>query len=255
MAELLARPLNQQRLALTADIKVTDLTDASYPMDRTAFSSSQEDASLQRQERHKQGQCPSCGQQLFATKSYSSSKRSSRIKWLFGGPVSSGGGEEVGTTKRIPLTVQGQVERGQCLLCVDQGATDEVIYSEGGNATNPMAKISPLGCTAQYKGPYNDYGERHGEGDMTWSNGDVYQGSFFNGVRHGTGTLSFGGDGGEYVGTWECNHIHGSGTRRFPNGDVYVGSYVDGKRSGDGRFYYSNGDMYTGAWTTFGGIL
>jgi hypothetical protein len=118
----------------------------------------------------------------------------------------------------------------------------------------PVAQATPTSpaftpSTAHYAGPFNEYGERHGHGIVTWSNGDRYEGEFFNGVRHGDGSLFF-ADGSEYVGEWECNYMHGHGTRRFPNGDVYVGGYRDGKRSGpDGRFYFANGDLYVGSWS------
>ena len=110
--------------------------------------------------------------------------------------------------------------------------------------------------TAVYHGPYNDYGQRHGEmGEMIWSNGDVYRGSFVQDYREGHGTLSFAAphgsvhqDGGEYVGDWHKDQMHGSGTRRYPNGDVYMGDYVKGVRQGQGRFYYANGDLYWGSW-------
>jgi hypothetical protein len=115
-------------------------------------------------------------------------------------------------------------------------------------STSTAPPPSPVG-TATYQGSYNKYGERHGAGVMTWTNGDRYEGEFFNGVRHGHGSLFF-ADGSEYVGEWECNHMHGSGTRRFVNGDVYVGTYQDGKRCGpDGRFYFANGDLYVGRWS------
>jgi hypothetical protein len=116
-------------------------------------------------------------------------------------------------------------------------------------STAPPPPSSPVVGTATYQGSYNDYGERHGAGIMTWTNGDRYEGEFFNGVRHGHGSLFF-ADGSEYVGEWECNYMHGSGTRRFVNGDVYVGTYQDGKRCGpDGRFYFANGDLYVGRWS------
>jgi hypothetical protein len=111
----------------------------------------------------------------------------------------------------------------------------------------------PVG-TAVYEGPFNDYGEKHGQGAMFWSNADVYQGSFVNDIREGHGTLTFGpsgvnqSDAGEYVGDWRNNQMHGSGTRRYPNGDVFMGQYEYGKRDGEGRFYYANGDLYWGNW-------
>lgn len=113
--------------------------------------------------------------------------------------------------------------------------------------------VIPTG-TAVYDGEYNSYGEKHGQGEMRWSNGDVYKGSFVDDVRQGHGTLTFAAtnpteaDGGEYAGDWTANQMHGNGTRRYPNGDLYVGEYVSGKRHGEGRFYYANGDLFWGQW-------
>lgn len=119
-----------------------------------------------------------------------------------------------------------------------------------------LARTPPVtggGNTATYNGPYNHKGEKHGEGIMTWSNGDVYKGHFVNDRRVGHGVLTFAGsdtqqDSGEYVGDWANDKMHGSGTRRYPNGDVYVGNYIDGKRQGEGRFYFANGDLFFGEW-------
>jgi hypothetical protein len=121
-------------------------------------------------------------------------------------------------------------ERGQCLACI-------------GPALNNVIPDNH----ATYEGLYNNYGQRHGEGTMTWSNGDQYVGNFFNGLRDGLGTITF-GTGGEYSGSWSLDKMHGEGTRRFPNGDVYVGEYAEGKRQGQGRFYFANGDLYVGQW-------
>lgn len=112
----------------------------------------------------------------------------------------------------------------------------------------PSGMATPAASMTAYKGPVNEHDQAHGQGCMRWENGDVYQGEFFNGVRHGNGSLVF-SSGGEYVGDWECNQIHGNGTRRFPNLDVYTGPYVRGQRSGEeGRFYFANGDLYVGAF-------
>ena len=109
-------------------------------------------------------------------------------------------------------------------------------------------------ATAVYTGPYNVLGQKHGMGEMVWSNGDCYRGEFVADQRQGQGTLTFASrsshmdDGGEYVGQWHHNQMHGDGTRRYPNGDVYNGSFQHNERHGQGRFYYSNGDMFWGEW-------
>lgn len=107
---------------------------------------------------------------------------------------------------------------------------------------------------AVYQGPTNSSGQKEGIGEMVWSNGDVYRGSFVADERHGHGVLYFGVASGsnknlgEYVGDWQNNYMHGHGTRRYANGDVYVGEYEKNQRHGNGRFYYANGDLYWGPW-------
>lgn len=43
----------------------------------------------------------------------------------------------------------------------------------------------------EYEGERNDEGERHGKGKAVYFAGDIYQGQFKNGKRHGFGTYNF----------------------------------------------------------------
>lgn len=137
----------------------------------------------------------------------------------------------------------------------DSYVLDNIMSISLQSISSPSAWL-PAG-TAVYQGPYNERGQRHGEGEMVWSNGDVYRGAFACDTRQGHGTLTFAPpqnpnnaykDGGEYVGDWHQDVMHGNGTRRYANGDVYMGEYRAGVRHGDGRFYYANGDLYWGKW-------
>lgn len=185
------------------------------------------------------GQCPSCGQQLFIVREKNSKK----------GLLGSNKTDTV--VVRKPLTVEGHVSRGQCLDCrgdAPQKLVSSHTQSFGVNADSRSSAVS----TATYQGDYDRRGQKHGQGVQTWSNGDVYVGTFSDDLRNGQGTLTF-ADGSEYVGNWSLNLMHGLGTRRFPNGDVYTGPYYDGKRqttedNREGRFYYANGDLYVGSW-------
>mmetsp|Transcript_5160 Transcript_5160/g.6001 ORF Transcript_5160/g.6001 Transcript_5160/m.6001 type:complete len:246 (+) Transcript_5160:72-809(+) len=192
-----------------------------------------------RSQRIRDGLCPCCGTQLFETvRKGLLRKKSTR-----------------------PLSVAGQCIRGHCVPCmnIDNDEDNSAIIalaatvepSTEANLLVPTATTAPVQAHNRmdnsYSGNFNNYGERHGEGMLTWKNGDKYTGSFWNGLPEGEGTLTF-SDGSEYVGSWKDNKMHGKGTRRFPNGNVYTGSYQEGKRSGDGRCYYANGDMYTGEW-------
>uniref|UniRef100_A0A7S1VVS5 MORN repeat-containing protein 5 n=1 Tax=Grammatophora oceanica TaxID=210454 RepID=A0A7S1VVS5_9STRA len=216
-----------------------------------------------REQRVSEGACPHCGTQLYVMK---------RRGWKL-------------QKHRKPLSVAGRVLRGQCLQCMDtdtaaannaQAAAialasipePEPEPTPSRNNTNNIEGVDPTTATiaatvtatpqlnsitsphsmdAIYRGPFNSYGERQGQGELIWSNGDRYVGEFWNGVREGEGTLYF-VDGSEYVGSWANNKMHGAGCRRFPNGNVYNGNYQEGKRCGHGRCYYANGDMYVGAW-------
>jgi hypothetical protein len=86
-----------------------------------------------------------------------------------------------------------------------------------------------------------------GIGRLEWSNGDFYEGSFKNGMRHGNGTRTDlpnmhqqhvysscvhvavhqtvgkfqQKDGRTYVGNWSLSQRDGKGKETFPNGDVY----------------------------------
>ena len=42
-----------------------------------------------------------------------------------------------------------------------------------------------------YEGERNDAGERHGQGKAVLPNGDVYEGQYVSGKRHGIGTYKF----------------------------------------------------------------
>ena len=109
--------------------------------------------------------------------------------------------------------------------------------------------------TVFYTGTYNARGEKQGLGQMIWSNGDVYEGSFVCDARHGHGKLTFAStrphrrpDNGEYVGDWSDNKMHGRGHRRYSSGDFYAGEYRYGERHGRGCFCYANGDLYDGSF-------
>lgn len=142
-----------------------------------------------RDERYRQGQCPNCGTQLFKVK-----KKGLLNK----------------TEVRKPLSTPGLVERGQCLKCLSSKPTDDGGHllaaaalasvgegtgdSEESGPTPRAAQQQPNNATAGetvYIGDFNEQGERHGPGELLWSNGDKYVGAFVNGLREGQGTLYF----------------------------------------------------------------
>ena len=186
-----------------------------------------DDSRIDSQKEHTEGRCLTCGQQLYEPAKHK------RLRLL--------SKKSTSARRRVPLTVPGQVERGQCIQCT----RDEISLLPPTLPSVHEQKNEQK--NAIYTGSFNMYGEKDGTGTLTWDNGDIYRGEFFNGNRHGHGTLTF-RDGSEYVGSWECNHPHGIGTRRWNHGDCYTGQYNRGQRTGEGRFYFSNGDLYVGHW-------
>ena len=90
----------------------------------------------------------------------------------------------------------------------------------------------------------------HGNGTMTWNNGDVYEGQWRYGKRSGFGTMKWdNGDEYEYIGRWKNGKRSGTGIMKWKNGDQYIGSWKDGKRSGLGTLYWrADGTSHYGFW-------
>lgn len=123
--------------------------------------------------RVRDGLCPHCGTQLYET------VRKGVLR------------------KKVtrPLSVAGQVVRGQCVRCQtgedNSAAIALAAIAEPSTATTeaeassnviPAATATPLfgssaiQLDARYNGQFNNYGERHGQGELIWSNGDKYKG-------------------------------------------------------------------------------
>jgi len=86
-----------------------------------------------------------------------------------------------------------------------------------------------------------------GKGTAAYTNGDVYEGLFQNGVRQGAGNYKY-RRGDVFEGSFENNFKAGLGRVTFKKGGFYHGYFKDGKREGEGTFQYANGDIYSGFW-------
>ena len=80
-----------------------------------------------------------------------------------------------------------------------------------------------------------------------FDDGGVYEGTFRDGLRHGTGTYRL-PNGYEYTGDWVEGEIRGEGVAQFPNGSVYEGQFASGKPEGVGHITFSDGGTYEGTW-------
>ena len=99
----------------------------------------------------------------------------------------------------------------------------------------------------KYEGEWN-HGKEHGQGIVTFSNGDILQGRFKDGIIVGTVNLKW-SNGEKYVGEYKYGKCHGKGTITLINGDKYKGEWKQGFREGNGIYFYSNGgDTCDGEW-------
>lgn len=118
-----------------------------------------------RADRVRDGRCPHCGTQLYET------VRKGILR----------------KKKTQPLSIAGQVVRGQCVRCLngddDAAAVALAAIAEPTSSDAlPAAMATPIMSSpvmqldTQYTGNFNNYGERHGEGELVWSNRDRYKG-------------------------------------------------------------------------------
>ncbi len=61
-----------------------------------------------------------------------------------------------------------------------------------------------------------------GSGIYRWKNGDMYEGTFKNGMRNGFGTMAY-SDGERYSGQWKSNKQSGTGEWHSVEGDKMSG--------------------------------
>lgn len=88
--------------------------------------------------------------------------------------------------------------------------------------------------------------ERH-YGEMRFSNGNMYVGSFSNDKFDGTGKLYL-TTGVIFDGKFEKGFISTVGQILYPNGDVYFGQHRGFVKQGAGKMIYLNGSTYEGGW-------
>jgi hypothetical protein len=101
---------------------------------------------------------------------------------------------------------------------------------------------------------------RDGAGRMVYPSGNVYDGAWADGERHGHGTMQWLDRGEVYEGHFSHGQPEGHGTHTWSTTDLdatrlpilnrYVGEHVAGMRHGQGSFFYSTGAVYTGAWAS-----
>lgn len=101
-------------------------------------------------------------------------------------------------------------------------------------------------------------GEFHGEGTLTFANGDIYVGEFHDGLFDGPGTYTW-PDGRQFVGNFRYSDINkqalvlnsflATGLMKWPNGARYDGEVRSGTPSGMGTLNFPDGSSATGRFS------
>ena len=82
---------------------------------------------------------------------------------------------------------------------------------------------------------------QNGWGEKAWPNGDMYEGSWKNGLQEGEGTYTWSGGKMEYDGTYENGLQNGWGIFTYTNGDQYEGGFKEDEMDGEGTLTYADG--------------
>ncbi|KAJ7568532.1 hypothetical protein O6H91_01G036700 [Diphasiastrum complanatum] len=88
----------------------------------------------------------------------------------------------------------------------------------------------------------------YGEGVQKYSNGDSYEGEFYQGRCSGSGVYYFHMSG-KYEGDWVDGKYDGYGVETWFRGSRYRGQYRQGMRDGYGIYRFHTGDVYSGEWS------
>lgn len=111
---------------------------------------------------------------------------------------------------------------------------------------NKVKNSQQLPDSAVYEGEYKNH-LLHGQGRLSWRNGETYAGMFQRGLMHGRGRHVLPGVF-EYEGEFVDGLWQGQGKLIYPGGDRYEGEFKDGLFHGQGRFTADDGTVYTGSF-------
>jgi hypothetical protein len=95
----------------------------------------------------------------------------------------------------------------------------------------------------------------NGKGTYYFSNGNIHEGEFYNGKKHGSGVFKTLNPGEVYFCIWKCNIIinqddkmNGKGKYLNDEGDIYEGYWEDDLKVGKGSYKSKNGMILLGEW-------
>ena len=110
-------------------------------------------------------------------------------------------------------------------------------------------RLVTFGCSHTFGAGLSDVNCRSsvhdGQGILTLSSGNKYEGEYKDGLKNGQGMYTY-SNGDKYVGEFKYDKPHGHGTFTYSDGRKYVGEWKSGNQHGQGTFFWSNGDKYVG---------
>lgn len=99
----------------------------------------------------------------------------------------------------------------------------------------------------RYIGKIDIGGRRTGKGIYIFSNGDRYEGEFFENEFSGEGIYYF-ASGGVYEGEFKNSDFNGFGKYTTADGYVYIGEHKDNRSHGYGKYYFGDSLIREGMW-------
>eukprot|EP01087_Luapelamoeba_hula_P025163 TRINITY_DN984_c0_g1_i1.p1 TRINITY_DN984_c0_g1~~TRINITY_DN984_c0_g1_i1.p1 ORF type:complete len:936 (-),score=180.49 TRINITY_DN984_c0_g1_i1:27-2834(-) len=124
--------------------------------------------------------------------------------------------------------------------------TNNSEFGPSGSLSSPSTIIQQQ--YKSYKGERNKQGKPHGKGKLTLLNGNVYKGTFKDGLYHGPhGVLQY-ANGNHYEGPFKKGRKHGrNGLFVWANGERYEGDFFKDRRHGHGILVWKkSGGRYEG---------
>ena len=89
---------------------------------------------------------------------------------------------------------------------------------------------------------------QHGFGKKIFSNSDIFEGSWREGMPDGFGKYLW-SNGNFYFGNWKCGKMWGRGILKWENGDLFDGFWSDGMKHRTGCHRFSDGSYFFGTWS------
>lgn len=88
---------------------------------------------------------------------------------------------------------------------------------------------------------------KNGYGKQIWTDNEVYEGSYKDGLFDGYGIYYF-KNGDYYIGEWKNNEKCGFGEQKYSNGKAYIGYFKDDKKDGFGIYRFSEDTFSLNFW-------